>query len=69
MSKKNFFFVKVKFFLDLENFSAKKYFSATVSNTKTLRRRIAKFEHNIVYNNSSDEFDIGHGRVKVKVAV
>ena len=28
-----------------------------------------KLEHNVVYENSSDEFDIGHFPIKVKVTV
>ena len=38
-------------------------------NSKRNRSRNMKFEYMVVYENSSDEFDIEHHRIKVKVTV
>ena len=38
-------------------------------NSKRNRSRNTKLEYIVVYKNSSDKFDIGHRRIKVKVTV
>ena len=38
-------------------------------NSKCNRSRNTKFEYFVVYENSSDKFDIGHCRIKGKVMV
>ena len=82
--KRNYWFVRKRFSSYSCVFRKEKYYRVLVSlsvfvcmcvcvflhdNSKINRSRNVKFEYMVVYENSWDEFDIEHHRIKVKVTV